>query len=47
VLGAYAWDTLLEEIEKCRLLCHNCHAETHHPDLEIETLLSQVPCSNR
>jgi len=22
---------LIEEVEKCQLLCLNCHAETHHP----------------
>jgi hypothetical protein len=25
-----------EEIEKCVLLCRNCHAEEHFPDLEIK-----------
>jgi hypothetical protein len=26
------WDLILEEIDKCSLLCHNCHMEKHHPD---------------
>jgi predicted nucleic acid-binding Zn ribbon protein len=25
------WEALLEEVEKCALLCCNCHAEAHHP----------------
>ena len=26
------WDAVLEEAEKCILLCSNCHAEEHNPD---------------
>lgn len=26
-----SWDKLLKEADKCRLLCLNCHAETHNP----------------
>lgn len=25
---------LADEAAKCELLCHNCHMEEHHPDLE-------------
>ena len=25
------WEKLLEEVEKCKLLCHNCHMEEHYP----------------
>lgn len=28
-------NSLLEEVNKCRLLCCNCHAEIHNPDLII------------
>ena len=27
-----------KELEQCILLCHNCHAEEHYPDLELEKL---------
>jgi hypothetical protein len=27
-----SWQTLLEEAQKCMLLCLNCHAEIHNPD---------------
>jgi 5-methylcytosine-specific restriction endonuclease McrA len=33
------WASILLELEKCDLLCSNCHAETHSPDLELEKLL--------
>lgn len=26
------WETLLEEADKCIVLCHNCHMEEHHPE---------------
>lgn len=27
---------IIEEFNKCQLLCSNCHAEIHHPDLNLE-----------
>lgn len=27
-----------KELSKCILLCHNCHAEEHFPELELEKL---------
>ena len=31
-------DSILLEVEKCRLLCHNCHAEIHNPSLDLAKL---------
>lgn len=27
---------IIEEFNKCILLCANCHSELHHPDLRLE-----------
>ena len=29
------WESLVEEVNKCILLCHNCHMELHHPTYSI------------
>lgn len=29
---------ILEEVAKCKLLCHNCHAEVHNPGLDLAKL---------
>ena len=26
------WDSLVKEVLKCKLLCHNCHMEIHFPE---------------
>lgn len=31
--GKTSLKELIKEASKCDLLCHNCHTETHHPDL--------------
>lgn len=31
---------ILNEIAKCKLLCHNCHAEEHNPSLDLAKLLT-------
>lgn len=31
-------DKILKELEKCILVCSNCHKELHYPDLEIENI---------
>ena len=28
-------ETLQKEILKCKLMCHNCHMELHHPTLKM------------
>lgn len=30
------WQKLLDEANKCSLLCHNCHMELHHPHRSID-----------
>lgn len=32
-------DPIINEIAKCKLLCHNCHAEIHNPKLDLAKLL--------
>ena len=34
-LSNSTWKNILEEMNKCKLLCSNCHAEEHYPHLEI------------
>ena len=36
VLSNRKWSTLIEEAAKCRLLCSNCHKETHNPDSSLD-----------
>jgi len=31
------WSSIKTEIEKCELLCRNCHSETHHPNSNKKT----------
>lgn len=35
----YSWEEIKEEIEKCVLLCANCHAEAHSGIITPETLV--------
>lgn len=35
VLSNKRWDLILKEAGKCILLCSNCHAEEHNPELYI------------
>jgi hypothetical protein len=32
-------EPIIKEVEKCVLLCNNCHAETHNPSLDLAKLL--------
>lgn len=38
--GAWTQDEILKEVEKCDLLCSNCHREQHSPHLEINKIKS-------
>lgn len=33
------FDDFLQEIKKCALLCHNCHAEVHAGLVDLESML--------
>lgn len=35
-----SWARLIEEVDKCDLLCRNCHAETHYGFLEHDMSIS-------
>lgn len=35
VVKGYSWDRIREEIEKCVVLCSNCHRKVHHGVLEV------------
>lgn len=39
-------DLLLDEINKCDLLCANCHRELHNPDSNVDTLIIEVKKCN-
>ncbi|MPR35237.1 hypothetical protein [Salmonirosea aquatica] len=38
VLSNKRWNLILEEAKKCILLCSNCHAEEHNPELFIPSV---------
>jgi predicted Zn-ribbon and HTH transcriptional regulator len=38
VLSNRNWESIMAEAGKCELLCSNCHAEEHHPELALQTI---------
>lgn len=44
-LSNRTFNSVLKEVGKCRLVCQNCHAELHNPDLDLK-VLSRAGCSN-
>lgn len=47
VLSNKKWDSILAETTKCTLLCSNCHAEEHNPELDIyniQRIISGAAC---
>jgi hypothetical protein len=33
------WELMQNELDKCVLLCSNCHAELHYPSLDVQSYL--------
>lgn len=38
ILSNRTWNIIVQEAAKCKLLCSNCHAEMHNPELNIENI---------
>lgn len=36
ILSNKKWENIVEEAKKCLLLCSNCHAEEHNPELSVK-----------
>jgi len=39
-IANYKWEKILTESKGCKLLCHNCHHEIHHPEFDLKKLLT-------
>lgn len=37
-LSSNKMEKIIHEVQKCDLLCHNCHNEVHYPELDLEKL---------
>ena len=38
ILSNTRWESILDEVQKCILVCANCHAELHNKELTIENV---------
>jgi hypothetical protein len=44
-LSNHSWEAIMKELQKCVLLCQNCHNETHHPECLLEPLTHEEESS--
>ncbi len=42
ILSNRSWEAILEEAKKCVLLCANCHAEEHNPELQLSNVIKII-----
>ena len=42
MLSNRKWDSISKEAEKCILLCANCHATTHNPEMTLKNVQSII-----
>ncbi|MCR5889473.1 hypothetical protein LRS06_17190 [Hymenobacter sp. J193] len=47
VLSNRNWEVIVAEASKCELLCSNCHAEAHHPELVLSTIQQLLSGASR
>ena len=38
ILSNKKMESILEEVQKCELLCANCHAEEHNPEMTLDNV---------
>ena len=47
ILSNKKWSSIIEEASKCELLCSNCHAEEHNPELAFHNVQRIVAGASR
>lgn len=47
VLSNRTWEVIIAEASKCELLCSNCHAEVHHPELGLHQIQAMFSGASR
>lgn len=45
-LRQLSWKDIIAELKKCVCICSNCHAEVHHPSLEINLIRPDSTANN-